>query len=81
MIVKGKLPGKTWEHPIKRCHERHAGDRCRLSVDHTEFLHSKNPDVDWLNGWHQCRSGCWKGEEFYTWREFEMLRQQVLAIL
>lgn len=73
-----RLRGKIWEPTAFPCHERHHGTRCKLPADHTEYTPSKNPAIEELNGWHQSRTGVWKGDVFLTWSEFDAMRQRAV---
>lgn len=76
-MFKGKIQGKIWPDTVHCCHERWDRDRCKLEKSHTEYTPSKNPLIEQLNGWHQCRSGCWKNGTFMKWPDFEKFRNEM----
>lgn len=75
-MLRGKVRGKVWPETVHCCHGRWNGERCKLEKTHIDYLPSKNPIIEALNGWHQSRSGCWKDGVFMTWPEFERFRNE-----
>jgi len=81
MLQDAVAPGRPAPLPpvLSRCFARcpKDGTRCRLDAEHTEFAHSKNPEVDKLNGWHRANAGLWKDDVFLTWRQYNRMVEEV----